>query len=275
MQIEPSCKASSMPEDHESGRPTLQAVLDAVSSPIRREILWLVWNDERAAGDIANEFEVTAPTISAHLTELRSSGLVTMRVDGNFRRYRADRDAMALLVPLLAADEARWQAADDIPERSLANSHVDHWVQVTAEVAAPPTEVFTDFADDQRYSRWMGVPVVLRDGRFSAELEWGTKVRGHYEVVAPPSLIAMRWDFEDDAIPVPGAQLVAYLRLSPTDSGTHVEVHQHAPTAAQADFLVAAWSMVLGRLRDHHQRVGDRRDAPQPVRRPRRAKRRL
>jgi DNA-binding transcriptional ArsR family regulator/uncharacterized protein YndB with AHSA1/START domain len=257
-----------MTADRESDRPTLQAVLDAVSSPIRREILWLVWERELAAGEIADAFDLTAPTISAHLTALRAAGLVTMRIDGNFRRYRADRDAMTLLVPILAAGNDRWQAADDLPERDLADGRIEHWVLVTAEVPAPPADVFEDFVDDERYSSWLGVPVTLRDGRFSAELEWGTKVRGHYEVIVAPALIAMRWDFEVDAIPVPGAQLVAYLRLSASGVGTHVEVHQHAPTVEQAEFLVAAWSLVVGRLREHHERASE-----SPSRRARRPKR--
>jgi DNA-binding transcriptional ArsR family regulator/uncharacterized protein YndB with AHSA1/START domain len=247
----------------------LQALLDAVSSPIRREILWMVWRDEVAAGDIAKEFEVTPPTISSHLNALREAGLVTMRVDGNFRRYRADREAMALLVPLLASGNERWRVADDIPERDLAQGRIEQWVQVTSEIGAAQDEVFADFVDGARYSTWLGVPVTLRNGRFSAELEWGTKVRGHYEVIAPPELIAMRWDFEDEAIPVPGGQLVAYLRLSSGDRGTRVEVHQHAPTPDQAEFLVAAWSLVLGRLREHHERAGS---TPGP--RARRTKRR-
>ena len=251
-------------------QPPLQVVLDAVNSPIRREILWLVWNEELAAGEIAEAFDVTAPTISAHLAALTAAGLVIRRVDGNFRRYRADRDAMALLVPLLATGNDRWQPADDIPESDIARSSIDHWVQVTADLPVPPEEVFDDFVDDERYSAWLGVPVTLRDGRFSAELEWGTKVRGHYEVVARPSLIAMRWDFDDDVVPVPGAQLVAYLRLAPAGPGTHVEVHQHAPSAEKAEFLVAAWSLVLGRLSEHHQRA-----EPRSTRRARRPKRTL
>jgi DNA-binding transcriptional ArsR family regulator/uncharacterized protein YndB with AHSA1/START domain len=257
--------------DGESGDPALQSLLDAVASPIRRDILWMVWTEELAAGDIAKEFEVTAPTISSHLNALRAAGLVTMRVDGNFRRYRADRDAMALLVPLLASGNERWQVADDIPERDLADGRVERWVQVSAQVRAPQAEVFEDFIDDRRYSTWLGVPVTLRNGRFSAELEWGTKVRGHYEVVVPPSLIAMRWDFEDDTVPVPGAQLVAYLRLSTVDGGTYIEVHQHAPTVEQAEFLVAAWSMVLGRLREHHHETESNPSRP---RRPRAKRRR-
>jgi DNA-binding transcriptional ArsR family regulator/uncharacterized protein YndB with AHSA1/START domain len=246
--------------------PSLQAVLDAVSSPIRREILWLVWDRELAAGEVADAFDLTAPTISSHLAALRRAGLVTMRIDGNFRRYRAHRAAMAVLVPLLASGNARWQPADDIPETDLADARVDHWVHVTTDLRVPPDEVFAAFVDDERYSAWLGVPVTLRDGRFSAELEWGTKVRGHYEVVVPPSLIAMRWDFDDDAIPVPGAQLVAYLRLAPTAEGTHIEVHQHAPSTEQAAFMVAAWSLVLGRLREHHERTSGTRPDPRTPR---------
>ena len=251
-------------------RSPLQVVLDAVSSPIRREILWLVWDDELPAGEIAAAFEVTAPTISAHLAALTAAGLVIRRADGNFRRYRADRDATAPLVPLLASgNDDRWQPADDLPERDLANSRVDHWIQVTADVPVAPADAFEDFVDDRRFSTWLGAPVTIRDGRFTAELEWGTKVRGHYDVVTPPSLIAMRWDFDDDAVPVPGAQLVAYLRLAPNNVGTHIEVHQQGLTAEQAAFLCSAWSLVLGRLTLHHQQP----DGSRTTRRARRPKR--
>lgn len=257
-----------MPRE-EAAEPTLQSILDALSSPIRREILWLIWNDELAAGEIAASFAVSSPTISSHLTALRRAGLVTMRADGNFRRYRADRDAMAVVVPLLRSGNERWQAADELPERALADAKIERWVTVTTHVAVAPDEVFADFVDDERYRSWLGTPVTLRDGRFAAELEWGTTVRGHYEVVVPPSLIAMRWDFDDDAVPVPGSQLVAYLRLAPAGTGTRVEVHQHAPTTEQAEFLAAAWSLVLGRLREHHERGADTPPTPR-ARRPKR-----
>ena len=250
-------------------RPPLQVVLDAVSSPVRREILWLVWDDELAAGEIAAAFEVTAPTISAHLAALTAAGLVIRRVDGNFRRYRTDHDAMTLLVPLLTSGSDRWRPADELPELRLAASCVDQWVQVAADVPAPQDEVFEGFVDDARYSDWLGARVTLRDGRFAAELEWGTAVRGRYEVVVPPSLIAMRWDFDDAAVPVPGAQLVGYLRFVATEVGTHVEVHQHARDAEQAEFMVVAWSLVLGRLVEHHLRT----ERSRPTRRARRPKR--
>jgi hypothetical protein len=104
----------------------------------------------------------------------------------------------------------------------------------------------------------------------SRQLEWGTKVRGHYEVTAAPALIALRWDFDDDAIPVPGRQLVGYLRFFDEPAGCRIEVHQRAADARQAAFLSTAWSMVLGRLKEH---VEQPPAGPGPHRRPPRAKR--
>ena len=60
----------------------VQRVLAALASPVRREILWRIWDDELPAGAIAAAFEVSAPTISEHLAVLRDAELVTMTVDG-------------------------------------------------------------------------------------------------------------------------------------------------------------------------------------------------
>jgi DNA-binding transcriptional ArsR family regulator len=211
-----------------------------------------VWDAELAAGDIAAAFELSAATISSHLQALRSAGLVTMRADGNFRRYRTDRAAMEAVLPLLASVGDRWQVADGVPERELATTTIERWVTVSVDLdGVDRPDAFEAFVDSRRYSAWLGVPVSLRDGRFAAELEWGTKVRGHYEVVAAPELIAMRWDFDDDAVPLPGRQLIGYLRFREQRGGTRVEVHQRAADADQADFLSVAWSTVLGRLRAH------------------------
>ena len=95
----------------------------------------------------------------------------------------------------------------------------------------------------------MGVPVTIEDGRFACTLEWGTQVRGRYEVVCPPELIVMSWDFEDDNVPVPGGEMTGYLRVRPRPGGAYVEVHQLVDTATQAEFMEAAWTLVLGRLK--------------------------
>jgi DNA-binding transcriptional ArsR family regulator len=67
----------------------MQAVVQAISEPRRREILRLVRDRELAAGEIAARFEVTRPAISQHLTVLRNAGLVSERREGTRRLYRA------------------------------------------------------------------------------------------------------------------------------------------------------------------------------------------
>jgi DNA-binding transcriptional ArsR family regulator len=83
----------------------MQAVLDAISSPRRREILRLIWDDELPAGAIASRFDVSWPAVSQNLNVLRSAGLVTERREANRRLYRANRAALG---PLRGALEEMW-----------------------------------------------------------------------------------------------------------------------------------------------------------------------
>jgi DNA-binding transcriptional ArsR family regulator/uncharacterized protein YndB with AHSA1/START domain len=252
-------------------RPDLQVLFDAVASPIRREILWLTWDAELTVGEIGAAFEITGPTLSSHLATLRDAGLVTMRIDGNFRRYRCNQEAVRSLVPFLAANDARWEAADDIDERQLARAGTCVAVSVSVDVPICQADAFKAFVDEDRYGGWLGVPVRIRNGRFRATLEWGTEVRGTYEVVSPPDLLAMRWDFDDGEVPLPGrAPLVAYLRVRARGKrGSSVEVHQLANDRKQAMFLTDAWSMVLGRFAEAHRDGGTtrRRRTSRPKRR--------
>src|SRR5438105_9498923 len=75
-------------------QPAVRDPLLALSSPRRREILRLVWTDERSAGDIAGAFEVSWPAISQNLRVLKEAGLIRERRIGTSRLYRADRAAL-------------------------------------------------------------------------------------------------------------------------------------------------------------------------------------
>jgi hypothetical protein len=57
----------------------MQAVLDAIVSPRRREILRLIWDRELPAGEIAARFDVSWPAVSQNLSVLLKAGLVTER----------------------------------------------------------------------------------------------------------------------------------------------------------------------------------------------------
>jgi DNA-binding transcriptional ArsR family regulator len=71
--------------------------LRALADGTRRQILALVWQDERTAGEIAAKFAVTRPAISHHLAVMAESGLVSVRRAGTRRFYRADRQALSRL----------------------------------------------------------------------------------------------------------------------------------------------------------------------------------
>ena len=75
----------------------MQAVVQAISEPRRREILELIRNRELAAGEIAARFEITRPAISQHLTVLKNAGLVSERRDGARRLYRARPEGLVEL----------------------------------------------------------------------------------------------------------------------------------------------------------------------------------
>ena len=84
--------------------------LQVVGEPRRREILRLVWDRERTAGDIASQFDVTFGAVSQHLAVLHGAGFVTVRRAGNQRWYRTDRKALG---PLAQALEAMWSTSLD------------------------------------------------------------------------------------------------------------------------------------------------------------------
>ena len=85
------------------------AVLAAVASPRRREILRLVWDREVAAGDIhAAMPDVSFGAVSLQLKALADAGLVLVRRQHRHRYYTANRAALG---PIAAALEHMWDDA--------------------------------------------------------------------------------------------------------------------------------------------------------------------
>ena len=89
----------------------MSALLRALSTPRRREILRLVWNGERSAGEIHRSFDdVTFGAVSQHLRVLEEAGLVASRSEGRHRYYRACREELG---PLAGWLESMWDSALD------------------------------------------------------------------------------------------------------------------------------------------------------------------
>jgi len=88
------------------------AILSAVASPRRREILRLVWDREVSAGDISRAMpDVTFGAVSLQLRSLAQAGLIESRADRQQRLYRARRDAFGEVGRMLENmwDDALWK----------------------------------------------------------------------------------------------------------------------------------------------------------------------
>lgn len=85
------------------------AVLAAVASPRRQEILRLVWDRELAAGDIHRAMpDVTFGAVSLQLRGLVEAGLVESRAERQYRFYRARPEAFGPIGDML---ERMWRDA--------------------------------------------------------------------------------------------------------------------------------------------------------------------
>src|SRR5262245_54686956 len=85
------------------------SVMQALNAPRRREILRLVWDAERSAGDIHRAMpDVTFGAVSQHLGVLVEADLVRARAHGRSRLYLARKGALG---PFKRWLEASWDDA--------------------------------------------------------------------------------------------------------------------------------------------------------------------
>ena len=61
--------------------------MKALSDPVRRDILELLKSGRLSAGDIGKHFDLSAATISHHLSQLKKAGLVVETKYKNFIFY--------------------------------------------------------------------------------------------------------------------------------------------------------------------------------------------
>ena len=82
----------------------------ALADPTRREILRLLRKGEMTAGDLAQRFDMTKPTMSHHFSVLKEADLLTSRRDGQTIWYSLNttvvQDLMAWAMDLLRGGES-------------------------------------------------------------------------------------------------------------------------------------------------------------------------
>jgi ArsR family transcriptional regulator, arsenate/arsenite/antimonite-responsive transcriptional repressor len=79
----------------------MNALFKALNDPTRRQILELLRGGPLTAGEIAEQFEMTKPSISHHLDLLRQAGLVDSTKQGQFITYTLNTTVMDELLAWL------------------------------------------------------------------------------------------------------------------------------------------------------------------------------
>ncbi len=72
----------------------LNSIFKALNDPTRREILDLLKEKDLTAGEIADRFNISKPSISHHLDLLRQAGLVASVKEGQFIYYSLSTTVM-------------------------------------------------------------------------------------------------------------------------------------------------------------------------------------
>jgi ArsR family transcriptional regulator, arsenate/arsenite/antimonite-responsive transcriptional repressor len=91
----------------------------ALADPTRRKILQMLNEGDKSAGEIAAEFNMTAPSISHHLTVLKNADLVTTRRNGQSIIYTLNSTVVqeflqSLMDIFRIGEEAKKGEIDDV-----------------------------------------------------------------------------------------------------------------------------------------------------------------
>jgi len=103
--------------------PSSNEAFKALADPTRREILRLLRRGEMTAGDLAERFDMTKPTMSHHFSVLREADLLTSRRDGQQIWYGLNttvvQDLMAWALDLMGGNgETAGRAPQPPPKKS-------------------------------------------------------------------------------------------------------------------------------------------------------------
>ncbi|MER7245154.1 metalloregulator ArsR/SmtB family transcription factor [Kribbella sp. NBC_00662] len=98
-------------------------VFEAIAEPSRREVLDLLAERERPAGELVEHLHrLTQPAVSRHLRILREVGLVDVRPEGQKRIYALRADRLIEIENWISRYRKYWPRHLDALEQHLADN---------------------------------------------------------------------------------------------------------------------------------------------------------
>lgn len=72
----------------------MTSVFKALADPTRRRVLEILRQGPKTAGELADEFDVSKPTMSAHFSVLREAGLIASEKNGKSVVYHLEMSVL-------------------------------------------------------------------------------------------------------------------------------------------------------------------------------------
>jgi DNA-binding transcriptional ArsR family regulator len=98
----------------------MNMIFKALSDPTRRRVLELLRKRPMSAGDLADQFNVSKPTMSAHFAVLREAGLVVSEKHGKSIVYNLQLSVLEDAL-LGFAQAFGWRLQDSKPMKKAAS----------------------------------------------------------------------------------------------------------------------------------------------------------
>ena len=100
----------------------INQVLKALTHPIRRDIISRLKEGPASAGELAEAYQVSKPTMSTHFAALKDADLITAERDGVVIYYHLNitivEEAMSSLIEILGNDAASASQIDFVKRKA-------------------------------------------------------------------------------------------------------------------------------------------------------------
>lgn len=118
---------------------TLLAFFKALADANRLKLIGLLAQKESSVEELAAMLDISASTVSHHLSKLGEIGLVSARAEGYYNIYRLETDALENMAKRLLSEETLPEVAKDLDRKAYNRQVLKNYLQEDGNIAQLPT----------------------------------------------------------------------------------------------------------------------------------------
>ena len=118
---------------------TLLAFFKALADANRLKLVGLLAENEASVEELAALLEISASTVSHHLSKLAEIGLVSARAEGYYSVYRLETDALESMAKRLLSEETLPEVAKDLDRKAYDRKILKDYLREDGTIEQLPT----------------------------------------------------------------------------------------------------------------------------------------